>query len=46
MLIGTLGTSLFGNLLTEKGIYRAGGIVRAGYGRPSSSASHNNKTNF
>ena len=44
MLLGTLGVSLLGNLLTGKGIYRAGkgkGIVRAGYGRPSSSASHN-----
>ena len=33
MLLGTLGVSLLGNLLTGKG------IVRAGYGRPSSSAS-------
>ena len=51
MLLGTLGASLLGNLLTRKGIYRAGkvkginragkGIARAGYGRPSSSASHN-----
>ena len=51
MLLGTLGASLLGNLLTGKGIYRAGkgkginrageGIVRAGYGRPSSSALHN-----
>ena len=42
MLLGTLGTSLLGNLLTCKGIYRAGkgkginkageGIVRAGHG--------------
>ena len=35
MLLGTLGTSLFGNLLTGKGIYRAGkgkGINRAGEG--------------
>ena len=56
MLIGTLGASLLGNLLTGKGIYRAEegkginragkGIVRAGFGRPSSSASHNNKTDF
>ena len=48
MLIGTLGASLLGNLLTGKGIYRAGkgkginrageGIVRAGYG--------NNKMDF
>ena len=42
MLLGTLGASLLGNLLTGKGIYRAGKgkginrageeIVRAGYG--------------
>ena len=38
MLLGTLGTSLFGNLLSGKGVVRAGsenkigkGIVRAGY---------------
>ena len=46
MLLGTLGASLLGNLLNEKGIYRAGkskginrageGIVRAGYGTDSS----------
>ena len=51
MLLGTLGASLLGNLLTEKGIYRAGkgkginrsgeGIVRAGYDRCSSSVLHN-----
>ena len=38
MLLGTLGASLLGNLLTGKGVYRAGkgkGINRAGYGRPS-----------
>ena len=56
MLLGTLGASLLGNLLTGKGIYRAGkgkginrageGIVRAGYGRPLSSALHNNKMDF
>ena len=45
-LLGTLGASLLGNLLTGKGIYRAAkekdkGIVRAGYGCPLSSASHN-----
>ena len=37
MLLGTLGAGLLGNILTGKGIYRAGkrkGIVRAGYGRP------------
>ena len=48
MLLGTLGASLLGNLLTDPGINRAGkgkginrageGIVRAGYG--------NNKTDF
>ena len=66
MLLGTLGASLLGNLLTGKGaiaksqgrgIYRAGkgkgkginrageGVLRAAYGRPSSSASQN-KMNF
>ena len=48
MLLGTLGTSLLGNLLSGKGIVKAGyghpskkgkGIVRAGYGHPLSSAS-------
>ena len=53
MLLGTLDASLLGNLLIGKGIYRAGKgeginragerIVRAGYRRPLSSASHNNK---
>ena len=48
MLVGTLGASLLGNLLTSKGIIRAGkgwginrageGILRAGYG--------NNKMDF
>ena len=37
MLLGTLGASLLGNLLTGKG------IVRAGSGRLSSSALQNNK---
>ena len=39
MLLGTLGTSLLGNILAGKGIVRAGsgnkkgkGTVRAGYG--------------
>ena len=46
MLLGTLGASLLGNLLTGKGIYRAGkgkginrageGVLRAGYGNHSS----------
>ena len=49
MLLGTLGASLLGNLLTGRGIYRAGkgkgvnrareGIARAGYG-------NNNKIDF
>ena len=41
MLLGTLCASLLRNLLTRKGIYRAGkgeGIVRGGYG--------NNKIHF
>ena len=39
MLLGTLGASLLGNILIERGKYRAGkGIVRAGYG--------NNKMDF
>ena len=45
MLLGILGASLLGNLLTGKGIYRVGkgkGIVRAGYGHPS----QNNKMDF
>ena len=56
MLLGTLGASFFGNRLTGKGTYRAKkskginrageGIVRAGYGRPLSSASQNNKMDF
>ena len=44
MLLGTLGVSLFGNILTEWGIYRAGngkGIEQAGYGNNS-----NNKMDF
>ena len=46
MLLGTLGAGFLGNLLTGKGIYKAGkgkginrgaeGIVRAGYGNHSS----------
>ena len=38
MLLGTLGGSLLGNLLTGKGINRAGGvIIRAAYGSKISS---------
>ena len=37
MLLGTLGASLLGNLLTGKGINRAGeGVLRAGYGNNNS----------
>ena len=50
MLLGTLGASLLGNILTGKGILRASsgnnkgkGILRAGSGHPSSSASQNKK---
>ena len=33
MLLGTLGASLLGDILTGRGINRAGeGVVRAGYG--------------
>ena len=42
-LLGTLGTSLLGDLLIGKGIYRAGkgkGVIRAGYGN------NNNKMDF
>ena len=56
MLLGILGASLLGNLLTGKWIDRAGkgkginrageGIVKAGYGRPSFSVSHNNSMDF
>ena len=50
MLLGTLGASLLGNLLTGRGIYRADrageDVLRAGYGSPSSSALHNNKMDF
>ena len=46
MLLGTLGASLLGNLLTGKEILRVAsgkGILRAGSGRPSSSALQNKK---
>ena len=54
MLLGTLGANFLVNLLTGKGIYRAGkgkgkginrageGVLIAGYGRTLSSASQNN----
>ena len=52
MLLGTLGASLLGNLLTGKGVNKKGkgtkrageGIVRAGYGNNNNN--NNNKTNF
>ena len=47
MLLGTLGASLLGNLLTGRGIYRAGkgkGINRAGEGIVR--AGHGNKMDF
>ena len=38
MLLGTLGTSLLGNMLADKGISRIGeGFIRAGYGSKRSS---------
>ena len=50
MLLGTLGPSLLGNLLTGRGIYRAGkgkgeGVLRTAYGRPLSSPSQSNSNN-
>ena len=48
VLLGTLGASLFGNLLTGKGIYSAGkgkGIGRAGYDHRSQNNT-NNKMDF
>ena len=50
MLLGKLGASLLGNLLTGKGVNKKGkesiragdGIVRASYGRPSYHLSQNN----
>ena len=56
MLLGTLGASLLGNILTGRGmnkvekgrgINRAGeGVVRAGYGRRSLNSSKNKKNGF
>ena len=45
MLLGTLGASLLGNILTGKGINRAGeGVIRAGYGNKRQD--HKNKIDF
>ena len=53
MLLGTLGASLLGNVLTGKGIVRAGcgnkqgkGIVRAGYRNKKKIDSSHPLTNF
>ena len=51
MLRGTLGASLLGNILADKGKNRAGeGIVRAGYGnkkdRKATTKGHKNKMHF
>ena len=53
MLLGTPGASLFGNILTGKGINRAGErISRAGYGNNKGQKTttkrqdHENKMNF
>ena len=45
MLLGTLGASLLGNLLTGRGMNRAGeGIIRASYGNKK--GRKNNKMDF
>ena len=45
MLLGTLGASLLGDILTGQGTNRAGeGIVRAGYGNKRQD--HKNKMDF
>ena len=45
MLLGTLGASLLGNVLTGRGINRAGeGVLRAGYGNKK--GRENNKMDF
>ena len=49
MLLGTSGASLIGNLLTGKGVYRAGkgkGIVRAGEGVLRAGYGNDNKMDF
>ena len=44
MLLGMLGTSLQGNILAGKGINRAGGVIRAGYGNKKGQKNNNKKT--
>ena len=49
MIGGTLGASLLGDLLTYKGIYRAGkgkGVVRAGYKNNNNNNNNNNEMDF
>ena len=51
MLLGTLGASLFGNILARKGIWRAGEkIIRDGHGnkkgQKATTKGHKNKMNF
>ena len=54
MLLGPLGASFLGNLLTSKGVNEKGketnrageGVIRAGFGRISFSALHNNIMDF
>ena len=45
MLLGTLGECLLGNILTGKGMNRAGaGVIRAGFGNRKRSKSYNKNT--
>ena len=51
MLLGTLGASLLGNLLTGRGVYRAEkgkgkGVLRAGEGVLRAGYGNNNKIDF
>ena len=44
MLLGTLGTSLFGNVLADRGVIRTGEeTIRAGYGHKNFDSSPFNK---
>ena len=48
MLLGILDTSLLRNILAGKGLNRAGGVIRAGYGNKKGQKRQNlkNKMNF
>ena len=47
MLLGSLGASFLGNLLSRKGTVKAGeGIVRAGYGSSIKKKNSNSTTSF